>query len=284
MRDAMTSRSRVYSIINACKEARAAATSLRLHAYYRTDDAYYWGEPALKNYINLDVDTIWLFRQVGGSFLDSENIQWQCALCDEDNSSYDCVDAQHKIREWSGPRLAKLAINNPAWLSALNSNCTRTVDKLNSFGALELLLVVGDFEAFEIDRDIMFIAPQQRPLETRHATDSAKYYAASHASFSQWSVEWSDLANEVVEYLQDFKKTQLAERQKTIDGKYAVTGAEILAKLILLLAGDVEFVGVDNETCDLWTDLEKFEVPKVRFVEAMKKPSQWVRRLRASRE
>lgn len=134
------------------------------------------------------------------------------------------MDAQHKIREWSGPRLAKLAINNPAWLSALNSNCIRTVDKLNSFGALELLLVVGDFEAFEIDPDIMFIAPQQRPLETRHAIDSAKYYAASHASFSQWSVEWSDLANEVVEYLQDFKKTQLAERQKTIDGTYAVAG------------------------------------------------------------
>jgi hypothetical protein len=78
------SRSNISSVFNSCSKACEVGPSLQLDYFlcsYRVN--YHDGTSAIgtiRNYINLDVDTIWLTKTTEAHLL-PEDIQWVCGKC-----------------------------------------------------------------------------------------------------------------------------------------------------------------------------------------------------------
>ncbi|PMD44940.1 hypothetical protein L207DRAFT_524378 [Hyaloscypha variabilis F] len=154
-----TSRSKLNSGFNACSEARQVGQSLKLDYFlcsYRVN--FFDGTAAIgtiRNYINADLDTLWLTKTKEVNVL-PENIQWVCGKC-----------------------------------SMFEEGTIRT---LLNHEVSEVLIVVGDFERCERMRDVSFVPPSQRPHYVKHAGREAKKWG-SQAFKKKWSDMEEDIVN-----------------------------------------------------------------------------------------
>jgi hypothetical protein len=170
------------------------------------------------------MDTIWLTRRGRGFITLPEDIEWECGLCHAAGlNGYECEDAEHSINDsiGKGPSVARLAFDYPTWDLGFGTNTDFTVACLHKFRAAELLLVVGNPEAFDMDRDVMFVTLHERPDATRYVAEAEFVQGfAEDIDMSTRDVKWEYLASCVVEDLECFLEEELQNIKELKDRKY----------------------------------------------------------------
>lgn len=258
-------RSKINSIMNACKEARSAAISLQLDSFsHHTDQNImpFRSMSMIKHYVNLDLDTIWFPQSLSGLLSLGLYVQWNCGLCRGDGS---CKDENHVFTPdiWGGePALIRrIAVNYSAWAKEIDRHLVIMFYHLRRTGVLEVLLVVGEFEASSME-DTVFVTPPHPPETTRHANNKAE---------AMGFVTWGEMESDEFEYLAEFYEIQL---QKKKDCKPVISHPIQTLTLILinsLAGGNTPYPIIK----DMWNGLEDYSVPVIRFVEARKVHSRW---------
>jgi hypothetical protein len=164
-----------------------------------------------RNYINLDVDTIW-FNGPSKLHLVPLEIQWICGKCkvgynNEDPCYAGCEEKCLSRGGFTPKNLFRLAINYPSWVNPGNN--------LNSLGSLsvplhngvkELLVIVGNFEQYERQRDVTFVAPSVGPYYVKNAmTESEKQRDNAR------SKTWTDICSDFRGVMQKFKEDRVKD-------------------------------------------------------------------------
>jgi hypothetical protein len=176
--------------------------------------------------------------------------------------------------------VGRLALSYSNWLRLTDFGLKFSIDEIKRLGSLELLLVVGDFADFDMGRDIVFITPQDDPVDNPHVAEARKAYAEKY-EISPWDIKWSDLANEVFSFLQEMKGSELAREEEERKSKCIYPHACRNHHLCIYFEEpDFDIDAVEIEDFRFWNDLREWEVPEVKFVEAVsaRQPKQWIRR------
>jgi len=142
------SRSRINDIYNISLEAREVVLGLELdHFIYIDRRAKKQDTNRVKNYFDPQLDTIWINRQCPNF---CEDVDWTCGRCWSHRRDY-CGQGPCISVDKDGPAgLYRMALNLLAWKMPGN-----TFDEMGSaelhlrHGVTELLLVVGDYQAYE---------------------------------------------------------------------------------------------------------------------------------------
>jgi len=167
-------RSKIYSVIRACKEAKAAAAILHLDYFIvggGGDTSFNWTTPSgvrsgfvgglVKNHLNPSVDILWLnVLRLNVDYLDL--YYWNLHLTCGRNQACAAVEKRPKP-------VQKFAINYPTWLRWKESKVTRLLSFLEKFGILELLIVVGRTDHIDIQTDVVFTPPLTSPASISRA-------------------------------------------------------------------------------------------------------------------
>jgi len=217
------SRSKVNTVMNACTEAKAVGLALKLDYFLVSTRECYSASTVLgtiKNYINLNLDTIWLTHSNTFSLLPWD-IQWICGKCnvneiwDSEPCCISCLSAEPE----EGPKnIGRLVLDFMKWMDFDGENDPEMVtwEVCRRHGVKELLLVVGD-EGLELERDVSFVSPTLEPwLTYLNMTQELKiplndgldllYNAASRT--------WQDLEELMVEKAEIFKLERAKEREE----------------------------------------------------------------------
>jgi hypothetical protein len=171
----LVTRSQVNLIMRVCGEARALGFKLRLPYYAR------WYAPEhpdwVKNYMNLDVDTLWMTESQGEIWPDAPWIFCpDCAdtIFPESSISWRGRKCAHSRRpkrrvmnfdNWADPDEARRDI--PGFAGPVGIAGSAEILRIMS-GLKELLLVVGDKDQIERaakDRTARFVKPSKAPSE-----------------------------------------------------------------------------------------------------------------------
>jgi hypothetical protein len=213
------SRSKINAIVNSCKEARAAAATLPLDWFVTRYVDHAEGmiiTDTINDYANIDIDTIWLTKSECSLVEFPFCAQWECGQCyNDDDSSYDCnYIRNYQTSYHKEPRLVgRLALPYSNWLRFLNIELKFSIDEIKRLGSPELLLVIGDVPNFDMDRDIMFVTPQDDPVDNPHVVEAREACAEKYA-ISPWDIKWTDLADEVFIFMQEMKESELAREEE----------------------------------------------------------------------
>jgi hypothetical protein len=204
--------------VNSCQEARAAAAALQLDYFVFSGRNLISTEilaDTTKNYMKLDIDTIWV--SVVGRFSHiPRDINMKCGRCQAAGVDF-CHNEGHFIHGQAEPKLVrKFAINYSAWLENKEGegDLEDLLDNLSRFRILDLLIVVGDSEHIGAETDIVFVTPPQRPIDTVNSMSLAE-----REDLWAFSVTWQKLEKEARLMLQEFKADYLREHAKS-EGKY----------------------------------------------------------------
>jgi hypothetical protein len=215
--------------MNACTEAKYVGLSLNLDYFLVGTQLCYPGAEVhgtIKNYVNLDVDTIWLTHNTFMVF--PEDIQWVCGRCNMikrwggDPCSIGCLSARG---EYGPETLRCVAVDFMKWLDPGDDDLSMgTLELSQMHGIKEMLLVVGDVGIMERERDVTFVAPSQRPWLTY-------LYMARELNLpnnrgleileSTHSQTWQQLEESLVRKAEDFKLQRAKDRQEVVDCKFA---------------------------------------------------------------
>jgi hypothetical protein len=162
------SRSKVNRVMQACREARSRALELHMD-YFQVGIQPNMNPHYTKQYMNWDLDTIWL-TEWKNEFL-PESVIFHCGICHEESGIQDWCIPKESSSDFEPSHcphdfeLKRLAIHYEHWkdlhepdhrdggTNVGSSNLLKTTN------ARELLLVVGD-TITPTDRDIYFIAPR----------------------------------------------------------------------------------------------------------------------------
>jgi len=220
-----TSRSKLNSGFNACSEARQVGQSLKLDYFlcsYRVN--FFDGTAAIgtiRNYINADLDTLWLTKTKEVNVL-PENIQWVCGKCEwrqdpNDDTGRSCYSSPARKECTSSGIYVPfrcMAINFPAWRNPGAGSMFEegTIRTLLNHEVSEVLIVVGDFERCERMRDVSFVPPSQRPHYVKHAGREAKKWGSQ-----AFKKKWSDMEEDIVNMMDDLKLARAEARKRAMN-------------------------------------------------------------------
>ena len=86
----------------------------------------------------------------------------------------------------------------------------------------ELLLVVGDYKALAMERDVVFVAPSQNPwLTYLHLSQDLNYpRTLSLTMLEQARLGWKGLADTLTQKLEEIKLQRAQDRQEAVDCRY----------------------------------------------------------------
>lgn len=222
------SRSRVNAVMNACTEAKGVGIALKLDYFLVGTRICYSGAEVIgtiKNYVNLDVDTIWL-TQNDTFMLFPEDIQWICGKCNV-NSRWDaqpcCVGCLSARGDHGPETLRCVAVDFMKWLDPGNDELPMgTLEVSQMHGIKEMLLVVGDVGIMERERDITFVAPSQWPWLT-YLYMSRELKVPNNNGLqileSARSDTWHDLEKKMTLRAKEFKLQRAIDRQEAVDCK-----------------------------------------------------------------
>jgi hypothetical protein len=162
--------------MDSCSEARSVGLALKLDYFLVSSQRFYGddsiGRGWIKSYINLEVDTFWLTREDAPIISLPEDVHFICGKCqrlERFGIPPDCEEGCLGPRGDSGPpSFRRLAMDFNKWLDPDDEGAwgMANMELLVSNCVRELLLVVGDVESFEDKRDVIFVAPRQRPWLT----------------------------------------------------------------------------------------------------------------------
>jgi hypothetical protein len=146
--------------MNACTEAKSVGLALKLEYFLVGTRIRYPGAEVfgtIKNYVNLDVDTIWL-TQNSTYITFPEDIQWICGKCNVNDrcGSDPCCVGCLSARGEHGPEILRcVAIDFMKWLDPDDEDLDMgTWEVCQMHGVKELLLVVGNVGFLEWERDV----------------------------------------------------------------------------------------------------------------------------------
>lgn len=217
------SRSRVNIVMSACSEAKSVGLALQL-GYFLVGNRICYGDSAIigtiKNYVNLDVDTVWLTRNDRLSLL-PDDIQWICGKCKvEERWAIDpccasCISGQGGL----GPKpIRHVAVNFMNWLNPDDEGSEMgTWETCERHDTKELLLIVGNVKVVEWETDISFVAPAQPPCETYiyMSKDLKVPDNPGLEILNQFrSKTWQELEEVMVRKAEEFKLQRAKERQE----------------------------------------------------------------------
>ena len=210
--DEVASRSQVNSVFNSCVEARGVGLSLKLDYFVY----YHYGsvqktKASGRNYINLDLDTIWISKDRGFFGL-PDNIIWTCGKCHGQRAKppcgTDCLSSH-----WANPKKGKrLAINLPTWVTTAHASGDVPAGSLTAlFGRKVegILFVVGHFEQHSLNRNINFVAPNKPRLHVRNSFMHHEEKTRA-ANFKTWSQLEEDLHRD----MRDCKAQREVDREE----------------------------------------------------------------------
>ncbi|KAF4630495.1 hypothetical protein G7Y89_g7640 [Cudoniella acicularis] len=141
--------------------------------------------------------------------------------------------------------VAQSTWNRPGWNSAAKW-CYESIDFLCEFHPREFLLVVGDVSIIG-ERDIILAEPRGSP---RELLSPAFFNGFSGGQCSHHPHEsWADVAACIERAFRQMKEQHETERARASEGENGATNEKL------------EAIGLE--------DLSWFEIPKVRYVEAM---------------
>lgn len=145
-------------------------------------------------------------------------IEWVCGKCHRipeygiDACSTDCLSSGTK-----GPNtITRLAVNFTFWSDGWFIDIA---DRWDELGTMELfvrhnaqhaLLVIGKYEACEVERDVQFICPIQKPWRYPEAY-------AHLRGVEEFHIKWEDLECERYNFMLRRKETRAGEIQRILD-------------------------------------------------------------------
>jgi hypothetical protein len=193
-------------------------------------------------------------------------------------------------------RLKRLAIPFASWvdpdesralveLVGITRDASGSAEVLRRLhGLQELLIVVGDeatIAAAMAQRNVFFITPERRPVAAlpqsfkfvEEKPDDLDLEIEKKAIWNSWDL----MAERLEKILHHFKKRRTEARKFEIEGKFS------RPFMYLSVAANVQVVNGETpeelESWDDFFDLEGWQIPKVRYVEAVSEelPKQWLR-------
>jgi hypothetical protein len=87
-----------------------------------------------------------------------------------------------------------------------------TMEILLNHKVKELLLIVGNPDPMERERDVKFVMPSQPPMYVKDALS-----AHAHSSRDSLHTTWESLERDMVQSMEIFKEERARERQKMVD-------------------------------------------------------------------
>jgi len=174
----------------------------------------------VKIYINRDVDTFWLIDQsvTGGLYRFPEDMEWICGRCHTNpihgivkGCSYDCLSIDGNVPT----SLKQLAISKSSWLKPRDQNLTMgTMEILLNHKVKELLLIVGNPDPMERERDVKFVSPSQSPWYVKDAMPADAFGPHDYQFFH---TTWEILERDMVQSMEKFKEDRARERQELVN-------------------------------------------------------------------
>jgi hypothetical protein len=127
---------------------------IQLDYFIYSKNTHYSGSEVrgrVKNYVNLDVDTIWLSQEDQALVL-PEDIEWFCGACEEGGWEHDIECRKGCLRGCETDPIRCLAVNFPSWTNPGDDVFDMgSVELLVQHQVQELLLVVGKFEPLRLE-------------------------------------------------------------------------------------------------------------------------------------
>jgi hypothetical protein len=173
----------------------------------------------IRNYVNLDIDTLWL-ASADPYFGLPDNVVWVCGKCHNfwrieldgwkdmyKSCGESCLSQKDYRTSWESKRLA---INFRDWIKVgvLPDEPAGSLRRLFHLKVDELLFVVGDFEPFARTRDVNFVAPS-RP----RASISNAFLQHEKRDRPGCVVTWPEMEEDLQGQMRDFKAQRAAERE-----------------------------------------------------------------------
>lgn len=221
----------------------------------------------VKNYVNLDVDTVWL-HQRSRSVLLPDDVEFLCGKCNKNCEHIPC--GEECLSGWrcpDGPKfIRRLAINFEAWIDPCGTRDMGSLEAVWAHDVEELLLVVGEVKPFLRERDFIFVAPTVVPRAL-----GRRYPTFERIERTLFSSNWAELEKSTVDLMVQYKAERAGHRKAMIDCKALLTCFVWL--FTSLLAGEYTLDEINDGDCT--KDLSEWKIPSVKFVEAIQAPDQW---------
>jgi hypothetical protein len=243
-----------------------------------------------RQYMNPDWDTIWLAdRDIW-----SEVWDMSCPRCDTGMFQWESVQKPQEphhhtkrlalsFNQWEDPDETLRTITDP-------SAGVGSTDILRLFNGIEeLLIVVGDdatIAARMNERDVMFITPTRNPLyllrDTFEFSDNAPADLDLQIESSKLMTCWCSMESRLEKILHHMKKRRGEMRKDEMEGKSFILGVGAVIVKSFCVVNGLSLEEID--TMEYFVDLENWQVPKVRYVEAFTQRmiGEWFRPLASS--
>jgi hypothetical protein len=164
------------------------------------------------------VDTFWLIDQTvtGGLYRFPEDMEWICGRCHTNprygivkGCSHDCLSIDGDVPTG----VKRLAISKSSWLEPGHKNLTMgTMQILLDHKVKELLLIVGNPDPMERERDVKFVTPSQSPWYVKDSLSTAQ-----HSSDDIYHTTLETVERDMVQSMEKFKEDRARERQELVN-------------------------------------------------------------------
>lgn len=221
--------------MQACREARVQGERLQLTYFERVDfdnsNLYVPFYTPVKNYMNLEVDTLWLAHP---DMFPLHLEIFAPGIEEQILPNYEFREAppHHRLKRlaipfasWVDPDESKALVE----LVGITRNASGSAEVLRRLhGLQELLIVVGDeatIAAAMTQRNILFITPERRPVAAlpqsfKFAEEKPDDLDLEIEKKAIWN-SWDLMAERLEKILHHFKKRRTESRKFEIEGKFS---------------------------------------------------------------
>jgi hypothetical protein len=282
--DKSVSQSQITSVINSCHEARTAVLSLKMNYFLFSTRTHYSDnsvvQGTVRHYFNADLDTLWFVRHGEGVLSFTEDLQWVCGKCNDigwPRDSYrPCGEGCFfSYRSGDGPAyFQSVAINLYNYLQPGDHDMfnMESLDLIWRSQVKNILLVVESYGSFEMERDVVFVPPAERPWPTLRKMTQTGFIKSILEDPDLRSETWEGLEAWMEDEMEIFKDQREVEREAALECEYSTLQEMHAANRDI--AGLVTWADLEDDDSEL-RDLSDWEVPTVRFVEARKRGGPW---------
>jgi len=284
--DKSVSQSQVSAVINSCREAKEAADTVKLDYFLFSTCTHYPEaqvvQGTVRHYFNADLDTLWFVRKGEEVSTFTEDIQWVCGKCDKigwPRYPHRACGEECFFSSRSGDEPAyfqSVAINIHDYIRPGDDDIfdMGSLDLIWRSNVKEILLVVEYYGCFEMERDVVFVPPAERPWPTLRKKPANGLIVSINEDIDLRSGTWKMLEEWMVEEMEIFKEQQEEDREEAVECEYIALKYSHIANGNL--AGESMWADLDDESH--LRDLSDWNIPKVRFVEARKRNGPWTLR------